>query len=100
MPPEEVMQVVKAETEEAQEKIKRKLQLKQKISSMGKMNVMLKSLREGSEDILKMKNMSPDGKLPRGILLDRKSAIKFDVNSFNMTKDLDKTNEKRPKNKS
>jgi hypothetical protein len=100
MPPEEVMQVVKAETEEAQEKIKRKLQLKQKISSMGKMNVMLKSLREGSEDILKMKNMSPDGKLPRGILLDRKSAIKFDVKSFNMTKDLDKTNEKRPKNKS
>lgn len=67
---------------------------------MGKMNVMLKSLREGSEDILKMKNMSPDGKLPRGILLDRKSTIKFDVNSFNMTKDLDKTNEKRPKNKS
>jgi serine/threonine-protein phosphatase 2B catalytic subunit len=42
LPPDEVMSMVKAETEEAQEKIKRKLQLKQKISSMGKMNLMLK----------------------------------------------------------
>jgi hypothetical protein len=56
-------------------------------------------LREGSEEILQMKNMSPDGKLPRGVLLNRRTAIKFDVSAFNMTKDLDKTNEKRPKKK-
>ena len=48
---------------------------------------------------MQMKNMSPDGKLPRGVLLNRRTAIKFDVSTFNMTKDLDKTNEKRPKKK-
>jgi serine/threonine-protein phosphatase 2B catalytic subunit len=99
MPTQEVMRVVNAETAQAEEKLKRKIMLKQKISSMGKMNVMLKSLREGSEEILKIKNLSPDGKLPRGMLLERQSHIKFDQNNFNLTKDLDKTNEKRPKRK-
>ncbi len=96
---EKVMEVVNAETEAAQEKLKRKMLLKQKISSMGKMNVMLKSLRESSEEVLKIKNLSPDGKLPRGMLLEKQSAIKFDQSNFNLTKDLDKTNEKRPKRK-
>jgi hypothetical protein len=66
---------------------------------MGKMNVMLKSLRESSEEILKIKNLSPDGKLPRGMLLEKQTHIKFDLGTFNLTKDLDRTNEKRPKKK-
>jgi hypothetical protein len=40
------------------------------------MNRMFSNLREDSELILKIKNISPDGKLPRGILLDGKPAIK------------------------
>lgn len=99
VPTEEVLKQVKAESAEAQDKIKRKMHLKQKISSMGKMNVMLTRLRENSEDLLKMKNMSPDGKLPRGLLFQNRSAIKFDQNTFALTKDLDAGNEKRPKKK-
>jgi len=37
---------------------------------------MFNVLKEESELILKIKNISPDGKLPRGILLDGKPAIK------------------------
>lgn len=91
--------MVEEQSEEQQAKLKRKLHLKNKISSVGKMNVMLKSLRVNSEMVLQMKNLSPDGKLPRGVLLEKKTTIKFDNNTFNMTKDLDKTNEKRPKRK-
>ena len=47
-----------------------------KIQSVAKMNRMFSNLREDSELILKIKNISPDGKLPRGILLDGKPAIK------------------------
>lgn len=43
--------------------------------------------------------MSPDGKLPRGLLLDGKPAIKNAVKTFNFAKNLDKVNEKRPKKK-
>ena len=37
---------------------------------------MYTTLREESEMLLKIKNFSPDGKLPRGLLLAGKPAIK------------------------
>ena len=43
--------------------------------------------------------MSPDGKLPRGLLLEGKPAIKNALKQFNLAKELDKNNEKRPKKK-
>jgi len=43
---------------------------------VAKINKMFTTLREDSELILKIKNISPDGKLPRGILLEGKPAIK------------------------
>ena len=41
--------------------------------------------------------MSADGKLPRGLLLEGKPAIKNALKQFNLAKDMDKNNEKRPK---
>lgn len=61
------------------------------------MNKMFTTLREDSELILKIKNISPDGKLPRGILLEGKPAIKHAAKQFNLALELDKNNEKRPK---
>jgi hypothetical protein len=43
--------------------------------------------------------MAPDGKLPRGVLLEQLPSISFPAKSFALSKDLDKENEKRPKNK-
>jgi hypothetical protein len=44
--------------------------------------------------------VSLDGKLPRGILLQNKAALKFDLETFNLSKNLDAQNEKRPKKQS
>lgn len=50
--------------------------LKQKITSVARISRMYTTLREESENLLKIKNISPDGKLPRGLLLEGKPAIK------------------------
>ncbi len=49
--------------------------------------------------ILKIKNISPDGKLPRGLLMEGKPAIKHAAKQFNLAMELDKENEKRPRKK-
>lgn len=53
-----------------------------------------------SELILKLKGMVPDGKIPRGVLLDGRPAIKDAIVEFERAKELDKKNEMRPKKKS
>ena len=40
--------------------------------------------------------MSPDGKIPRGLLLNGKPAIKDSFKEFLFARDLDIVNEKRP----
>lgn len=50
--------------------------MKGKVRSMARVSKMFATLREESETLLKIKNMSPDGKLPRGLLLEGKPAIK------------------------
>ena len=62
--------------EEMDEKKKRQLVIKNKITTVAKMSRMFSTLREESELLLQIKNISPDGKLPRGILLQGKPAIK------------------------
>ena len=50
--------------------------IKGKVQTVGRLSKMICTLREESEDLLKLKNMSPDGRLPRGLLLSGKPAIK------------------------
>jgi len=52
------------------------MQIKGKVKTIGRMTKMFTTLREESETLLKIKNVAPDGKLPRGLLLDGKPAIK------------------------
>ena len=84
-------------TEDA--KLKKKLVLRNKIQTVGRMSKMLSFMRENKEQLLQLKNMAPDGKLPRGALLEQLPSISFPAKSFALSKDLDKENEKRPKNK-
>ena len=58
------------------EKKKKQLVMKGKVCSVAKMSRMFATLREESEMLLQIKNISPDGKLPRGILMQGKPAIK------------------------
>lgn len=73
--------------------------VKSKINSVAKMCKMFGVLRAEQEMIIKIKNISPDGKLPRGLLLEGMPAIQHHVKQFAVAKELDKVNEKRPKNK-
>lgn len=73
--------------------------IKGKINSVARISRMFTTLREESEMLLKIKNISPDGKLPRGLLLAGKPAIKNVLKQFEMAKNYDKVNERRPKQK-
>ena len=96
----DLTQKVSELTRQEQEKLERKINVKNKIMAMGRMNKMLTTLRENSEMVLQMKQVSLDGRLPRGILLKNRSDVKFDKATFDFTKDLDAKDEKRPKSKS
>jgi serine/threonine-protein phosphatase 2B catalytic subunit len=57
-------------------KLTKKMTIAGKITSVARISRMYTTLREESENLLKIKNISPDGKLPRGLLLEGKPAIK------------------------
>ena len=71
--------------------------LKNKIQSVGRMNLMLTNMRKNQEVLLEMKQMSPDGKLPKGALLEARPTIEFASQQYNLVKGLDAQNEKRPR---
>ena len=56
--------------------------LRNKIGAVGKMNKMMTTLRENHETLLQIKSMSPDGKLPRGALLETKQHIEYMAKTF------------------
>lgn len=47
--------------------------------------------------LIAIKKMSPDGKIPRGLLLSGRPAIRDAFKEFELSKMLDKENEKFPK---
>ena len=83
---EKVLKEKTPEESNEEEKKKRQIVMRGKISSVAKMTRMFSTLREESEMLLQIKNISPDGKLPRGILLQGKPAIKN--GNTNSSKDM------------
>ncbi len=57
---------------------------------------MFRLLRQHNEDILKLKGLCPDNKLPRGVLTQGSTAIKDAIQQFQSAKKEDLMNEKRP----
>ena len=57
---------------------------------------LFKVLREQNENILKLKGLCPDNKLPKGILLEGSTGIKDALEEFGAMKKADMMNEKRP----
>ena len=56
---------------------------------------MYTNLRENSDMLLKIK-MVNDGRIPRGLLVDGRPAIKNALKEFQLAASLDSENEKRP----
>ena len=47
--------------------------------------------------LIAIKKMSPDGKIPKGLLINGKPAINDALKEFELAKMMDKTNEKMPR---
>ena len=64
---------------------------------MGRIGKIFNTLKEEHVLLLKLKQMAPDGRLPKGLLLEGRPAIKNAYKTFKLAKDLDQANERRPK---
>ena len=69
--------------------------MKNKINAVSRMRRMYKNLKENHDILLQIK-MVNDGRIPRGLLLDGKPAIRNALKEFDLASQLDKENEKRP----
>jgi serine/threonine-protein phosphatase 2B catalytic subunit len=63
-------------------KIARAGKLRSKVKVFARMQKMFTTLKDESELILKIKGMAPDGKIPRGLLLEGRPAIKDALQEF------------------
>lgn len=67
---------------------------------MSKMMKMFKTLREENESVVQLKGICPDGKVPKGLLLEGKLAIENELidrsKVFTNAKKLDSVNEGMP----
>lgn len=84
------------EIKDATSKAKKAGIIKSKVKSVARMHKMFSILKEESELLLKIKNMAPDGKIPRGLLLQGRPAIRDTFKEFKQARKLDKVNEKLP----
>lgn len=69
--------------------------VKAKVHSIARYRRIYNNLRENSDLLLKIKIMN-DGRIPRGLLLAGKPAIRDCFREYTLAKELDKENEKRP----
>ena len=87
------------EVTSAKDKLAKFGKIKTKIKSFARMQKMFSTLKNESEMLLKIKGMSPDGKIPRGLLLEGRPAIKNSFKEYSRATELDKINEKMPSKK-
>jgi serine/threonine-protein phosphatase 2B catalytic subunit len=96
-PPERTSQELTAAELEAREK--RKEQVKNKIRAVSKMHMMMKTLREERETILQIKDLAPNGRLPKGLLQQGADALRKALGDFERAKAADRPNEAWPGDK-
>lgn len=53
--------------------------MRNKVKAMSKMMRMFKTLREENESVVQLKGICPDGKVPKGLLLEGKKAIEDEL---------------------
>merc|ERR1719166_388948 len=70
--------------------------LREKVIAVTKMMNMYKTLRQEQESIIKLKQLSPNKKLPHGILAKGSDAIRQAISSFNTARRTDILNEAIP----
>jgi serine/threonine-protein phosphatase 2B catalytic subunit len=53
--------------------------MRKKVRAMSKMMLMFKTLREENESVVQLKGICPDGKVPKGLLLEGKKALESEI---------------------
>lgn len=53
--------------------------LRNKVKAMSRMMKMFKTLREENESVVQLKGICPDGRVPKGLLLEGKKAIESEI---------------------
>jgi serine/threonine-protein phosphatase 2B catalytic subunit len=61
----------------------RKEILRTKVKAVARLTRIFKNLRENSEMLVAIKKMAPDGKIPRGLLMHGRPAIRDIFREFN-----------------
>ena len=84
------------EVKSAKDKMKKFGKIKMKIKTMARVQKMFKTLKDEAEMLIKIKDMAPDGKIPRGLLLEGRPAIRDSFREFENASSLDRENEKMP----
>lgn len=84
------------EVTSAKDRMKKFGKIKTKIKTMARVQKMFSTLKNESEMLIKIKGMSPDGKIPRGLLLEGRPAIRDSFREFSNAAKLDQVNEKMP----
>lgn len=56
--------------------------LRTKVKTVARLNRLFRNLRENSEMLIAIKKLSPDGKIPRGLLMNGRPAIKDTYKEF------------------
>ena len=74
----------------------KKEHIRKKIKSIGKMMKLFKILREENELVVQLKGVCPGHKVPVGLLREGRSAMQSALQDFNLAKEWDLVNEKRP----
>lgn len=74
--------------------------IRNKVRAMSRMMKMFKTLREENESVVQLKGICPDGKVPKGLLLEGKRALETELldrrEFFTKAKMLDSVNEAMP----
>lgn len=84
------------EKEEEDAEPKTKGLLKQKVLAVSKLLRVYKTLRLNNEAIVQLKQLTPSGKVPFGLLAEGKVAISQSLDSFDGVKGADMVNEQMP----
>ncbi len=63
--------------------------MKTKVHAIARMAKIYKTLRENNEMLIEIKEMSSDGKIPRGLLIQGRSAVKDTFKEYLLARDLD-----------
>lgn len=80
------------------EKTKKLDVLRAKVKVVARMNRIFKTIRNNQEEILAIKQLAPDGKVPMGILTGGSQAVHNEWQKFHSARISDYKNEGFPKN--